>query len=93
MTPTKITIKSGWGGEWSGEVPFSPNQDSEALLEQIFRYFNRVDQEDCDRLESIGYTLPSLSVGDEVTLHFNIIGDEVWKVANVGFVRQSDGNP
>lgn len=37
-------------------------------LEAIFRMTNRVDEADCDYLDSIGYTLPSLSVGDVVKL-------------------------
>ena len=44
---------------WEGEVESDD-------LEDIFRAFNRVDEEDATRLEEIGYKLPSLSVGDIV---------------------------
>ena len=45
---------------WSGRVP---NGDPEA----IFRFFNRVDAADAERLRAIGYQLPSLSVGDIIS--------------------------
>lgn len=45
---------------WTGEVEARD-------LEDIFRIFNRVDDEDCERLDEIGYHLPSLSVGDVVS--------------------------
>ena len=45
---------------WSGRVP---NGDPEA----IFRFFNRVDAADAERLRAIGYRLPSLSVGDIIS--------------------------
>ena len=47
--------------EWSGYIPEVEN------LEEIFRFFNRVEYGDGERLEEIGYDLPSLSVGDIVT--------------------------
>jgi hypothetical protein len=40
----------------------------ERMNEAIFRFFNRVDDSDCARLEAIGYRLPSLSAGDLVTV-------------------------
>lgn len=66
---------------WSGDVPLADDV-REAQLEVIFRLFNRVEQRDVDFLEEIGYRLPSLSVGDEVT-----IDGEIWTVAPVGFER------
>lgn len=48
----------------------------------LFRYFNRVDESDNARLEAIGYTLPSLSVGDLV--HW---ASTTWRVSGWGFDR------
>lgn len=45
---------------WSGEVEVRD-------LEDIFRLFNRVDEEDSVRLMEMDYRLPSLSVGDVVS--------------------------
>lgn len=61
---------------WEGDV-------ARMSLEEIFRFFNRVEFADGERLEEIGYDLPSLSVGDIVTID----GDEQWRVAPVGFER------
>lgn len=67
---------------WEGYVP-----DTEAgNLEQIFRFFNRVDFGDGERLEEIGYTLPSLSVGDVVEWH-----GKRYRVEPVGWVEISAG--
>lgn len=45
---------------WEGVVP-------DMTLEEIFRYFNRVEAGDEERLMAVDYTLPSLSMGDTVT--------------------------
>lgn len=45
---------------WEGYIPEVGN------LEEIFRFFNRVEPGDDERLDEIGYRLPSLSVGDVV---------------------------
>jgi hypothetical protein len=60
---------------WSGEVPELRD------AEDIFRFFNRVDDADCERLEASGYTLPSLSVGDVVTMP----DGRLMAVASAGF--------
>jgi hypothetical protein len=52
------------------------------LLEDIFRAFNRVTEEDYHRLKALGYDLPSLSVNDSV-----IVGDRIFHVERVGFVE------
>lgn len=52
---------------WEGEVELKPDTPH-FQLEQVFRLFNRVEQADVQRLRDIGYTLPSLSTGDHVTL-------------------------
>lgn len=63
----RLTIHSHFtGASWAGEIPDPASED--APLEYVFRQFNRVVQEDADRLESWGYNLPSLSVGDHVEL-------------------------
>lgn len=49
---------------WSGKVQIPDGEAS--LIERIFRFFNRVDDADSERLDDIGYNLPSLSVGDTV---------------------------
>lgn len=71
---------------WSGEVPNSlippeggwanPNQ----VNDNLFRFFNRVDEADCARLDALGYKLPSLSAGDFITW-----GEKTYKVRGIGF--------
>lgn len=63
---------------WVGEV-------ESADLEDIFREFNRVTEADCERLEEIGYALPSLSVGDTVEVE-----GKTWLCAGVGWVEDHD---
>lgn len=90
---TKIKIRSEFGKSKQdiftttlakAEVEVLETDDSMDLLNKIFRNFNRVDQLDCDRLERIGYDLPSLSVGDNITF---VEGDDyaVYRVESVGF--------
>lgn len=81
-----ITIFSTMSGkQWKGEVEpqwiIAPDAESE--MERIFCLFNRVEQEDCERLESIGYELPSLSSGDFVEDY----NGQWWLCANVGWVK------
>jgi hypothetical protein len=66
---------------WTGDVPVMD-------LGHVFRFFNRVDEADADRLEALGYRLPSLSVDDLVT-----IGGTTWKVAPCGFEEVSPPEP
>lgn len=58
---------------FEGDVP-------EMDLEGIFRFFNRVTEDDGERLERLGYLMPSLSVDDLVTMN-----GETFRVAPVGF--------
>ena len=68
-----LEIESIFTGEkWQGSQDL-PADDSEAL-NIISRSFSRVDEADCDRLEEIGYRLPSISVGDRV----RIDGRDYW---------------
>lgn len=81
-----ITIFSTMSGkQWKGEVEpqwiIAP--DAEGEMERIFRLFNRVEQEDCDRLEGIGYDLPSLSSGDFVQDY----NGQWWLCASVGWQK------
>jgi hypothetical protein len=46
-----------WSPSWTGEIPVE-------TLEEIFLYFNRVEDDDVRRLEHCRYHLPSLSTGD-----------------------------
>ena len=85
---------TGWLEESPDESPYDTDtfkttlaaaginsgQEAEAILEDIFRAFNRVDESDVDRLNRIGYRLPSLSVGDTV-----ILDQKVYEVKNLGF--------
>ncbi len=53
------------------EVPdkhfsFGPGTSLHDTNAKIFRLFNRVSHEDAVYLQELGYTLPSLSVGDTV---------------------------
>lgn len=69
---------------WHGDVDVEAEKP-EDINERIFRLFNRVSLEDNDRLEAMGYTLPSLSVGD-VIIH----SGEAWTVAPLGFAPTRD---
>ena len=65
------------GTTWRGEIPnelLGHGNAGQNTLEQIFRLLNRVEQDDTDRMQRWGYELPSLSVGDFVTLHLNGTG-------------------
>jgi hypothetical protein len=70
-------------GVWQGQLDL-PGNDQEAL-EQVWRLFNRVETEDVERLEEWGYRLPSLSVGDRVTLD----GKDYW-VNDLGWVESKE---
>jgi hypothetical protein len=81
---------------WRGEIPFAelcqlipPGQtpNRESLNAAIFRFFNRVEDEDSARLERLGYRLPSLSAGDLFTVE-----GVAFVVAGIGSERVS-GNP
>lgn len=77
------------GGEYSCEVSDydasgDPWSKPEHALERIFRLFNRVDDADCRRLDGAGYKLPSLSMGDVVTME-----GQHWLCAGVGWKRIS----
>lgn len=48
---------AGWSPSWTGEIAVD-------TLEEIFLYFNRIDDHDTNRLKRCGYHLPSLSVED-----------------------------
>jgi hypothetical protein len=79
---THLIIESHWRGEvWEGDVVLPTTGESvEHVLEVVFRLFNRVDEGDGEKLAAIGYTLPSLSVGDHVT----VFGQR-WHCAPVGW--------
>jgi hypothetical protein len=81
----KIKIESHFRDEeWEGEIPDQrPENSTETYLEFIFRYFNRVDPGDDERLERIGYKLPSLTAGDTVVLE----NGERWFCLTVGWMR------
>jgi hypothetical protein len=56
--------------------------DEDALCDRVYRLFNRVDENDGDRLERWKYFLPSLSLGDYVR-----IGDNTYRVDTIGFTK------
>jgi hypothetical protein len=64
-----------------------PRMTHEAINEALFRYFNRVDDEDSERLHQIGFELPSLSVGD--LIHW---GSVTYRVAGSGFEKITDSS-
>lgn len=68
--------------EWNGDIEFDGD------IEDLYRMFNRVTQADSDRLEALGYFMPSMSVGDIVTL-----GSTTYQCASVGFVPLDPPSP
>jgi hypothetical protein len=64
------------------EWPYTKRADFVQVNEILFRFFNRVDEGDGERLEQLGYRLPSLSVGDVVAW-----GGRRYLVEVVGFVE------
>lgn len=54
----------------------------EMILDRIFRFFNRVDEGDHERMKAVGYMLPSLSVGDLIS--FNHV---TYRVDRIGFTK------
>lgn len=66
---------------WEGYIP----ESQAGNLEDIFRFFNRVEPGDAERLEEIGYDLPSLSIGDTVSWH-----DKRYRVEPIGWVEVRD---
>lgn len=58
---------------WEGDVDVT-------APDQAFRFFNRVDEDDVRRLGELNYHLPSLSVGDLLT-----IDDKTWRCESVGW--------
>lgn len=80
------------GTTWRGECPVGHSGHNLETLERIYRFFNRVDEGDHEAMEAVGYTMPSLSMGDFVTLHLHENGPKgpverpfTWRVASVGF--------
>lgn len=69
---------------WSGELTVDETMGEGELNERIFRAFNRVDEKDVAYLESVGFELPSLSVGD-VVIH----SGSAWRVDSTGFEKLS----
>lgn len=73
------------GTMWRGEVRVD-RDDEQGVLDLLFRYFNVVDDIDRVRLIENGYELPSLSVGDYITIH-GAEGPVTYRVAVVGFKK------
>lgn len=74
---------------WEGEIDpvrdlgmDDPNPSAYRYLEAVFRFTNRVTDEDVQRLRQLGYTLPSMSVGDSIR-----VGDTTFYVHPIGFQR------
>lgn len=70
---------------WRGTVFFdqigcNESSSEQEILNGLWRFFNRVDGEDAEILDKIGYELPSLSVGDFITWDGN-----TYRVAGRGF--------
>jgi len=86
--PLHVVVESHWRDErWEGEIPGPP--PGQTTLEYLFRFFIVVDEGDREKLLSIGYTLPSLSVDDHVT----VFGKR-WRCENTGWeLADDDGRP
>jgi len=69
---------------WNGKISVDPGTN-DAVNSQIYRLFNRVDEEDGERLEKLGYRLPSLSAGDVL-----VWGDQGFSVKSIGFENLKD---
>lgn len=85
------------GPEWTGEVDITVTayHKPTMVLEQLFRLFNRVEDGDGERLERMGYKLPSLSSGDVVTMegkHY-LCASAGWKVINDEELARIKANP
>lgn len=92
----RVRIESAMAAAWNREIAENPpavatapraetwegDLDQDMNLEEIFRFFNRVEYGDGERLDEIGYDLPSLSVGDYVTKN-----GKRYRVEPVGFVE------
>lgn len=52
---------------WEGEV-LLPRTNDDEIANTVYRLFNRVSRADEQRLESWGYRLPSMSVGDVIAV-------------------------
>jgi hypothetical protein len=86
-TQTIAVFSAMRGLGWQGCLPADVADD----LEKVFRYFNRVDEPDVERLGRIGYNLPSMSGGDLIG---RVRGDgyvDWWLCASAGWERISDG--
>jgi hypothetical protein len=64
----EVKIFSHWRFEvWHGEfLSDLDGRNPEALLDEIYRAFQRVTEVDHERMFSMGYALPSLSMNDMV---------------------------
>lgn len=83
----KLSIWTHWEGRsWEGEIPDPTGEAKEWPLEYAFRWFNRVDDGDGERMASVGYDLPSMSVGDVVT-----IDGKRWQCDVHGFTELPEG--
>lgn len=79
---TELTITSCFTNEsWTGRVDLGEGSPEEKLR-RAFRLFNRVVPEDERFLQSIGFTLPSMSAGDRV-----VMDGVAWKCAWLGWER------
>ena len=77
-----LAIWSHWRDQyWEGTIPDPQDPTVGAALEHVFRFFNRVEDGDHDRMLEVGYDLPSLSVGD----HVELFGSGRWEVAPTGW--------
>lgn len=87
------------GTTWRGDVPIGFSGHYMATAESVFRFFNVVDETDVERLEKLGYRLPSLSVGDYFTVHFPATAEHgpterprTFRVIGMGFEEITNRN-
>jgi hypothetical protein len=65
---------------WRGDCEINADKQHREVNNEIFRMFNRVDEEDVAYLEKIGYDLPSLSIGDVI-----VYEEKAYIVKTTGF--------
>lgn len=83
-TYTVAVFSTMRGSGWQGQVPTID-------LEELFRYFNRVDDADGPRLDAIGYDLPPMTSGDLVALIHPMSGSATWYLcASSGWAEITD---
>lgn len=70
---------------WQGIVDLGEGEN-DRKLERAFRMFNRISDEDAERLEDIDFNQPSMSAGDRV-----ILNGDAFECEAIGFSPDERG--